>query len=174
MDVIEIIASILGLAIGIIVGYFIRKNISETKIGEAKALANDIIDKANKDSETIKKEKLLEAKEEIHKWRTDAENEQKERRKEVQNYERRVLHKEQSIERKQQNLETKESTLNEKSTLPSNIAMLSAIGWTSWRRTLPACAVSAYAVWTWTISAAASFPAMNAPAAQRRRRRSTM
>ena len=70
VDVIEIIASILGLAIGIIVGYFIRKNISETKIGEAKALANDIIDKANKDSETIKKEKLLEAKEEIHKWRT--------------------------------------------------------------------------------------------------------
>ena len=56
VDVIEIIASILGLAIGIIVGYFIRKNISETKIGEAKALANDIIDKANKDSETIKKE----------------------------------------------------------------------------------------------------------------------
>ena len=33
VDVIEIIASILGLAIGIIVGYFIRKNISETKIG---------------------------------------------------------------------------------------------------------------------------------------------
>ena len=59
MDVIEIIASILGLAIGIIVGYFIRKNISETKIGEAKALANDIIDKANKDSETIKKEMTL-------------------------------------------------------------------------------------------------------------------
>ena len=78
VDVIEIIASILGLAIGIIVGYFVRKNISETKIGEAKALANDIIDKANKDSETIKKEKLLEAKEEIHKWRTDAEKEQRE------------------------------------------------------------------------------------------------
>ena len=59
MDVIEFIAIIIGLAIGIIVGYFVRKNISETKIGEAKALANDIIDKANKDSETIKKEKLL-------------------------------------------------------------------------------------------------------------------
>lgn len=114
VDVIEIIASILGLAIGIIVGYFVRKNISETKIGEAKDLAKDIIDKANKDSETIKKEKLLEAKEEIHKWRTDAESEQKERRKEVQNYERRVLQKEQSIERKQQNLEAKETTLNEK------------------------------------------------------------
>ena len=45
-----------GILMGLICGYFIRKNISETKIGEAKALANDIIDKANKDSETIKKE----------------------------------------------------------------------------------------------------------------------
>ena len=49
MDVIEIIASILGLAIGIIVGYFIRKNISETKIGEAKAL--NIIDYRNTNGE---------------------------------------------------------------------------------------------------------------------------
>ena len=114
MDVIEFIAIIIGLAIGIIVGYFVRKNISETKIGEAKALANDIIDKANKDSETIKKEKLLEAKEEIHKWRTDAEKEQRERRNEVQKYERRVLQKEEAIERKQQSLENKESSLNEK------------------------------------------------------------
>lgn len=99
VDVIAIIASILGLAIGIIVGYFVRKNISETKIGEAKDLAKDIIDKANKDSETIKKEKLLEAKEEIHKWRTDAEKEQRERRNEVQKYERRVFQKEESIEK---------------------------------------------------------------------------
>ena len=114
MDVIEIIASILGLAIGIVVGYFVRKNISETKIGEAKDLAKDIIDKANKDSETIKKEKLLEAKEEIHKWRTDAEKEQRERRNEVQKYERRVLQKEEFIEKKQQSLESKESNLTEK------------------------------------------------------------
>ena len=115
MDVIEkIIAIIIGLAIGIIVGYLVRKNISETKIGQAQDLANDIIDKANRDSETIKKEKLLEAKEEIHKWRTDAEKEQRERRNEVQKYERRVLQKEEAVERKQQGLENKESQLNEK------------------------------------------------------------
>ena len=87
---------------------------SETKIGEAKALANDIIDKANKESESMKKEKLLEAKEEIHKWRTDAEKEQRQLRNEVQKYERRVLQKEEAIERKQQSLENKETSLNEK------------------------------------------------------------
>ena len=48
VDVIEIIASILGLAIGIIVGYFVRKNISETKIGEAKHAFLADIDVINK------------------------------------------------------------------------------------------------------------------------------
>ncbi|MCQ4699387.1 Rnase Y domain-containing protein, partial [Paeniclostridium sordellii] len=56
-------------------GYFVRKNISEAKIGQAETMADDIIDKAKKDAETLQKEKLLEAKEEIHKWRNEAEKE---------------------------------------------------------------------------------------------------
>ena len=83
MDVIiatAIIAAVVGLAIGIVAGYFTRKNISEAKIGEADSLAKNIIDQANKDAETMKKEKLLEAKEEIHKFRSDAEKENRERR----------------------------------------------------------------------------------------------
>ncbi len=86
MDVIiatAIIAAVVGLAIGIVAGYFTRKNISEAKIGEADSLAKNIIDQANKDAETIKK--LLEAKEEIHKFRNDAEKENRERRSELQN-----------------------------------------------------------------------------------------
>lgn len=115
MDVIETIAIVVvGAAIGTIVGYFIRKNISEAKIGQAEGLAKEIIDKAHRDSETVQKEKLLEAKEEIHKWRTEAERENKERRVEVQRYERRVLQKEEVLDRKLQNLESKENDLNEK------------------------------------------------------------
>ncbi len=53
---------------GILLGYIIRKNISEAKIGQAEDLAKEIIEKANRDSETVQKEKLLEAKEEIHKY----------------------------------------------------------------------------------------------------------
>ena len=117
MDVIiatAIIAAVVGLAIGIVAGYFTRKNISEAKIGEADSLAKNIIDQANKDAETIKKEKLLEAKEEIHKFRNDAEKENRERRNELQKYERRVIQKEESLDRKQQSMENKESNLNQK------------------------------------------------------------
>lgn len=117
MDVIiatAIIAAVVGLAIGIVAGYFTRKNISEAKIGEADSLAKNIIDQANKDAETIKKEKLLEAKEEIHKFRNDAEKENRERRNELQKYERRVIQKEESLDRKQQSIESKESNLNQK------------------------------------------------------------
>ena len=116
MDVIvaAIIAAVVGLAIGIGAGYFVRKNISEAKIGEADSLAKNIIDQANKDAETMKKEKLQEAKEEIHKFRSDAEKENRERRSELQKYERRVIQKEESLDRKQQSIESKESNLNQK------------------------------------------------------------
>ena len=116
MDVIvnAIIAAVVGLIIGAVAGYFGRKNISEAKIGEANTLAKNIVDQANKDAETIKKEKLLEAKEEIHRFRSDAEKESRERRNELQKYERRVIQKEEYLDRKQQSIENKESNLNQK------------------------------------------------------------
>ncbi|MCH1960794.1 MULTISPECIES: ribonuclease Y [Romboutsia] len=115
MDVIETVVMLLiGAAIGIIAGYFVRKNISETKIGQAESLAKEIIDKANRDSETIKKEKQLEAKEEIHKWRTEAERENKERRNDLQKYERRIIQKEEVLDKKLYNLESKENSLSDK------------------------------------------------------------
>ncbi|MGL6105939.1 ribonuclease Y [Romboutsia sp.] len=114
MDVIDIVKILIGAAVGIIVGYFVRKNISEAKIGQAENLAKEIIDKANRDSETVQKEKLLEAKEEIHKWRTEAERENKERRTDLQKYEKRVIQKEEVLDKKLQNLESKENSLNDR------------------------------------------------------------
>ena len=117
MDI--IIVYIIGTAaiaviIGLLIGYVIRKNISEAKIGQAETLAKEIVEKANRDSETVKKEKLLEAKEEIHRLRTEGERENKERRNEVQKYEKRVLQKEETLDRKMQSLEQKEVNLTRK------------------------------------------------------------
>jgi len=114
-----IIVYIIGTAaiaviIGLLIGYVIRKNISEAKIGQAETLAKEIVEKANRDSETVKKEKLLEAKEEIHRLRTEGERENKERRNEVQKYEKRVLQKEETLDRKMQSLEQKEVNLTRK------------------------------------------------------------
>ncbi len=92
MDVIEpILVGIIAIAVGVGVGYFVRKNISEAKIGDAEKRAAEIIDKAKRDSETEHKERLLEAKEEIHKLRTDAEKENKSRRNELQKFENRLV-----------------------------------------------------------------------------------
>ncbi|MBP3929192.1 MAG: ribonuclease Y [Peptostreptococcaceae bacterium] len=117
MDVIvtaAIVGALLGIFVGIIAGYFVRKNISEAKIGQADKIAKDIVDKAEKDAETLQKEKLLEAKEEIHKWRSEAEKENKERRLEVQKFEKRIIQKEEVLDKKLQTLENKESVLNDK------------------------------------------------------------
>ncbi|MDU7966030.1 MAG: ribonuclease Y, partial [Paeniclostridium sordellii] len=89
-------------------------NISEAKIGQAEKMADDIIDKAKKDAETLQKEKLLEAKEEIHKWRNEAEKENKERRTELQKFERRLIQKEEVLDKKLQTLENKENVLSDK------------------------------------------------------------
>ncbi|MGL5751213.1 MAG: ribonuclease Y [Paraclostridium sp.] len=114
METATIIGALLGIFVGIIAGYFVRKNISEAKIGQADKMAKDIVDKAGRDAETLQKEKLLEAKEEIHKWRSEAEKENKERRSELQKFEKRVIQKEEVLDKKLQTLENKDSVLNDK------------------------------------------------------------
>lgn len=102
------LTSLLGLGIGSLIGYAIRKNVSEKKIGSAEEQAKKIISDSEKKSESLKKEKLLEAKEEIHKIRSENEREVKERRSELQRLERRLIQKEETLDRKIDNLEEKE------------------------------------------------------------------
>lgn len=114
MGVIDIISILLGIAVGIIAGYFVRKNIYESKIGQANSEADRIIKQAEDDSKRIHKEKLLEAQEEIHRLRTESERENKERRSDLQKFERRVIQKEEILDKKLQNLEQKETSLGDK------------------------------------------------------------
>jgi ribonuclease Y len=110
----SLIYAILGLVIGIIAGYFIRRYIGEGKIKNAEELAKKITEDAVKDGEARKKELLLEAKEEIHKTRSDLDKEIKERRNEIQKMERRLQNKEETIDRRNESIERKEETLAKK------------------------------------------------------------
>ncbi|MDD2446071.1 MAG: ribonuclease Y [Tissierellia bacterium] len=111
----NLIFIILGLIIGIIAGYLIRRYIGEGKIKNAEELAKKISEEAERNGEARKKELLLEAKEEIHRSRAEADKENRERRNEVQKLERRVLHKEESLDRKSESQERKEEVLAKKS-----------------------------------------------------------
>lgn len=111
---IKIIIAIIALAIGILVGYIIRKSVGEKAIGSAELKAKNLILDAENRSETIKKEYILEAKEEAHKLKTDADREIRERRSEISKSERRLIQKEESIDRKLENIEKKEESITKK------------------------------------------------------------
>lgn len=112
--VIEILYAILGAIIGIPAGYFIRKNIGEGKIKNAESIARKIIEDAEKDGEAKRKELLLEVKDEIHRLRTEAEKDIRERRNELQRLERRLVNKEEIVDRKAEMIEKKEELLTKK------------------------------------------------------------
>ncbi len=109
-----VIALIVGLPVGLLIGISIRKKIAEAKIGSAEQEAKRIVNDAMKVAETKKKEALLEAKEDIIKSRTEAENEIKERRADIQRQERRLQAKEEQMDRRTANFEAKEEQLDQK------------------------------------------------------------
>ncbi len=112
--VITIIVAILTLALGLLIGYIIRKNVGEKAIGSAEQKAKNLILDAENRAETIRKEYILEAKEEAHKLRSDTDREIRERRAEISKSERRLVQKEESIDRKLENIEKKEESITNK------------------------------------------------------------
>ena len=72
-----------------LIGMLYRKKVAEREIGSAETEATRIINEAIKGGENKKREMLVEAKEEIHKSRTEYEKEVKERRADLQKQERR-------------------------------------------------------------------------------------
>lgn len=112
---IQMIIIVLFVAvISVLSGYFLRKKVTEGKLNEAEIVVKRMIDEAEKKAESVKKEKLVEAKEEVHKLRTEAEKEYKERRTELQKFEKRVLQKEETLDRKINQVEDKDNRYNEK------------------------------------------------------------
>ncbi|MTI70264.1 MAG: ribonuclease Y [Firmicutes bacterium] len=115
MDINNILLAAITAAIGILIGFYIRKIVAEAKIKNAEEEAKRIVEEAKKEAETTKKEHLIEGKEEVHKMRNDFEKESRERRNELQRLERRLVHKEEVIDRKGESLERKEENLNKRS-----------------------------------------------------------
>jgi ribonucrease Y len=109
-----IISILLGLIVGAVVGYFYRKSVAEAKIAGARNAAEQILEDAKRDAEALKKEALLEAKDDIHKLRTEAEREVRERRNELQKQENRLLQKEENLDRKDESLNKREILLEKK------------------------------------------------------------
>lgn len=97
---------------GLAAGFFIRKYVGESKIVSAEEAAKKLIEKSKEDAERVKREALIEAKDEIYSLRTEAERENREQRADLQRLEKRLAQKEEIIEGKTVILEKKERELN--------------------------------------------------------------
>ena len=104
----------LVLIVGIVVGYLIRKSIAEAKISSAENLAQQIVDEANRNADAAKKEALLEAKEESHVFRQQAEEELRERRLEIQKQEDRIVQREEVLDKKSITFDKREVSLEKR------------------------------------------------------------
>ncbi|MBD0406344.1 ribonuclease Y [Bacillus sp. 1021] len=114
MTLMTVLISILLTLLGLVVGYYVRKTIAEAKIAGARGAAEQILEDAKRDAEALKKEALLEAKDEIHTLRIDAEQEVRERRNELQKQENRLLQKEENLDRKHEGIDKREAMLEKK------------------------------------------------------------
>ena len=113
--IIELVVAVLvGLAAGAGAGYVMRKSTAEKQIGSAEEEAKRIIKAAEDRGEAAKKEKLLEAKEDVHRLRQELDKETKDRRNDLQRQERRLVSKEENLDRKLESLEKKEEVLSAK------------------------------------------------------------
>ncbi|MBN1351956.1 ribonuclease Y [candidate division KSB1 bacterium] len=99
------------LVIATYLGWYARKRISESKISSAEIIAKKMISDAKREAETMKKEKLLEVKDEWFKLKHNFESETRGRRNELQKLEKQLSNRELNMDRKVDLLNKKEKEL---------------------------------------------------------------
>ena len=102
---------VVAFVLGAVIGVLYRKRVAEKTIGSAEDQAKKLVNDAIKLSETKQKEILLEAKEEVHRLRSEADKEIRDRRAEVQRLEKRMMQKEETLDRRAELYESKENIL---------------------------------------------------------------
>ena len=119
--IVGVLCAIIFGVLGFVLGGEHRRKTSEKEIGSATQQATKIINNALTEAEATKKARLIEAKDEIHKLRHDADKEIRERRREVQKQENRLNQREEyldkradSLEKKNENIGVKQKQLDDK------------------------------------------------------------
>jgi ribonuclease Y len=103
--IIYIIIGIVALIIGIFLGRIIFSKNTKKQLQEADEQVQRIISDATTQAETLKKEKLLEAKEKFVQLKSEHDKEVFQRNQKLSEAENRIKQKEQSIHQKEQNIE---------------------------------------------------------------------
>jgi len=110
----NIAISTLLVLIGLFVGIILMIVLNSLKLFGATKKTDKIIEEAKKEASKIKKDYLLEAKEEAHKNKREVEEDIKEKKKEIKTAEERLMQRESNIDRRDGNMQKREQLLDEK------------------------------------------------------------
>ncbi|MDD3187034.1 MAG: ribonuclease Y [Bacilli bacterium] len=110
----DIAISILLFLIGLFIGIILIFVINYIKGNSVSKKIESLLDKAKKEADKIKRDYLLEAKEEAHKLKIETDKEVKEKKAEAKEAEDRLLARENNMDRRDQTLQNRENLLEEK------------------------------------------------------------
>lgn len=117
-NVVLIIVGLLALLLGIIAGKIIFAKNTRKQVEEAESQAQRLIAEAENKAETLKKEKILEAKEKFVSLKSEHDKEVLERNRKISDAENRIKQKEISINQKESSLERQ---IKENETIKENL-----------------------------------------------------
>ena len=106
--IVALITAIIAIPASIFVTLFLQKRKNKNN----KVVAANIIQEAEAEAKNLKKEAILEAKDEVYKLKTECDTELKERRAEIQKSENRIMQREDFINMKEEALEKKSEGLD--------------------------------------------------------------
>ena len=110
----NVIFSILLVLVGIFIGIILMFIVNYIRGINSSRKADLMLEKAKKEADKIKRDYLLEAKEEAHKLKIETEKEVKEKKNEIKESEERLLVREGNMDRRDQTLQNREQMLEEK------------------------------------------------------------
>ncbi len=115
LTLIQLIGIILTCLMGgVLVGFFVRKKVVESRIDAIEKYSKKILSEAQKEARTIKKEAALQAKDTVYQMKLEFEEETKEKKEQLQVQEKRLFHKEENLDRKIDQLEKREGRIGER------------------------------------------------------------
>lgn len=108
----EVLWLVIGAVVGIALGFVITRFVVNASTKRAAQEAEGLVADAKKQAETLRREAIVEAKDEVLKMKQDAQAENKERLREVRAAENRLSQREESLDRRVESLDSREHQIS--------------------------------------------------------------
>lgn len=103
-----------GLIAGVVIGFFVRKNLVESRVEAIEKYSKKVLAEAQKEAKTTKREAALQAKDTLYQMKVEFEKETEEKKEFLLVQEKRLLQKTETLDKRIEQLENREERISEK------------------------------------------------------------